>query len=397
MNWYPSSDSAYYPWLVLAAATVAMVFTFGTPLSYGIFIGPFAEEFDLPRVALSTVFAGELFAFYAGSGLLSVYATKLPARAVILACSALCAVLSVTLFVVDSFLGLLVVFTLLGAAIGTVFVLLVSIVPQWFDEYRGAATGVLLAGNGFSLFALPLAWQTGFDRLGPRAGFFLIVLASSLAFALVGLCCRRPPWADRSSADSATLLRWFLDLFRSRQFLLLLAGKGLAFAWYYLLAAYAIDLLSARGFGAATAAGVFGLVGGVSIASRIGSGVIADRLGYRPPFFAALALTAVGGAVLLVPSPWTSLLAVVAFGLGLGGITTLYVPILLQVYDPAMSTAIVGTFNLGTGTFALVAPPVALSLTSSGDYTAVIVLTILASLGAISAFWLGLAGESTAA
>lgn len=50
-----------------------MVFTFGTPLSYGIFRDPFSDAFTISPVSLSGVFAVMLFTFFIGSGLIGVF------------------------------------------------------------------------------------------------------------------------------------------------------------------------------------------------------------------------------------------------------------------------------------------------------------------------------------
>lgn len=78
------SDPAERPdsrhsWLVAGIGAVAMVFTFGTPMSYGIFREPFSDAFGIAPVALSGVFAIILFTFFIGSGLIGVFGARFPA------------------------------------------------------------------------------------------------------------------------------------------------------------------------------------------------------------------------------------------------------------------------------------------------------------------------------
>ncbi|WP_436347914.1 MFS transporter [Natronorubrum sp. FCH18a] len=358
-----------------------MVFTFGTPLSYGVFRGPFSEAFAVSPLTLSAVFSLMLFTFFIGSGLVGVFAARLPARWVLLASAGATALLAPSLYVVDSYLGLAVVFAVLGLALGTVFVLITSVVPRWFEARRGAATGLIFMGNGLGLFVLPPLWQVSFAAVGVRRGFLVIMGVTAVAFSLAGLTCRRPQWAAPSTATAGELLEWVGELAGTRTFRLLFVGMGLGFAWYQLLAAYAVDLFAARGLTAVGASAAFGLIGGVSIVSRIGGGYLADHVGSRRAFLGSLACAAVG-LILFFP-PRASLLAagIVLIGLGLGGCATLYVPLLMQTYSLEKDTAVIGVFNVAGGIGALAMPPLGTATVAYTDgYTVAILLTVIVTV-----------------
>lgn len=379
-------------WLVAIVGAVAMVFTFGTAFSYGVFQQPFGAAFEVSPVALSGVFAVMLFTFFIGSGVVGVFAARVPARIVLLACAVATGAIAPMLYAVESPVGLTVVFAVLGLALGTVFVVLASVVPRWFDRRRGAATGLIFVGNGLGLFVLPPIWQRTLTRVGVRKGFLAVMAVTAVAFLLAGLTCRRPPWAERSTATAGDLLEWTRGLVGTRRFRLLFAGVGLAFAWYQLLTAYAIDLFAARGLTTADAATAYGLIGGVSIISRLGSGYATDRVGSRRAFLASLCCAAAGIALLFAPQ--LSVLAVAIFltGLGLGGCATLYVPLVMGIYDPEKDTAIVGVFNVAIGTSALVMPLLGTSsIAYTGGYTVAIALTFVATLASL---WATVAGTT---
>jgi MFS family permease len=376
-------------WTVAAVGAVAMVFTFGTPMSYGIFRGPFAGEFGVPVVALSTVFSVMLFAFFIGSGVVGVFAARLSARAVFFACAAATGLTAPSLYVADSFVGLTVVFAALGLALGTAFILIASIVPRWFEERRGAATGLIFVGNGLGLFVLPPAWQYALSNVGVRRGFLLVMSLTAVAFAAAGVACRRPRWAAQSTASAGELLEWVGRLAASRTFQLLFVGMALAFGWYQLLAAYATDLFTHRGLTEARASAAFGLIGGVSIVSRIAGGYVADRVGARRAFLASLACVAAGVGLFFAPQLPALALGIVLSGLGLGGSATLYIPLLMQMFDPEKDTAVIGVFNVAGGVGALAMPPLGTAAVAYTDgYAAAITLTFVltvASFGAIAA------------
>lgn len=377
-----SAPDGRHAWLVAGVATVAMVVTFGTPFSFGVFLVHFEPEYGISAVALSTVFAVQLFAFYAGAGLVGVLATRYPARRLLVACVIAIGALAPAAVVVDRYAGLLAVFAALGVALGTVYVVLAAVVPRWFRERRGLATGVFFSGIGVSLLVMPPIWQLAFVRLGVDRGLLAVLVATALLCLPAAVLCRRPPWADRPSTGSNTA-SWLVELAAGREFRLQFLGVGLALGWYSLLAAYAVELFAARGLGEAAAAAAFGAVGGVSVLSRLASGAVADRAGPRRPFLAALGCVVVGSLLLAIPSLATTALAVVCFGVGFGGVAALYIPLVLRSYAPERGVAVVGVFNVAFGAFALGLPPVGRALiAATGSYLGAVALTGLAALAA---------------
>jgi len=165
---------------------------------------------------------------------------------------------------------------------------------------------------------------------------------------------------------------------------------GLAFAWYQLLAAFAVDLFAARGLGETAASTAFGAIGGVSIVSRIGGGDLGDRLGSRRAFLLSLGCATAGLALLIAPAPAVLIGSVSLVGLGLGGCATLYIPVLLTVYPPEKDTAVIGVFNVAAGLGSLLMPPLGTATIAYTDgYTVAILLTCVLT---IVAFGLIVAG-----
>jgi len=333
-----------------------------------------------------------LFTFFIGSGVIGVLSVRLPARAVLLAAAAATGLIAPALYVLEGYLGLLAVFAVLGLALGTQFVVVASVVPRWFERRRGAATGLIFVGNGLGLFVLPPIWQLALARFGVRQGFLAILGATAVAFLAAGLLCRRPPWVEPASASVGDILGWVGGLARSRRFQYLFVGMGLAFAWYQLLAAFAVDLFGARGLSETAASTAFGAIGGISIVSRIGGGYLGDRFGSRQAFLGSLACATVGLVLLVAPAPALLIGSVGLVGLGLGGCATLYIPVLLTVYPPEKDTAVIGVFNVAAGLGSLVMPPLGTATIAYTDgYTAAVLLTCLLT---VIAFGLIVAGTA---
>ena len=358
-----------------------MIFTFGTPLSYGILTAPFSDAFAVSPLVLSVVFGVMLFTFFFGSAFVGVFGVRFSAQRVLLACAIATAAVAPSLYLTNSIVGLGIVFAVYGLALGTFFVLVASVVPRWFDVRRGAATGLIFVGNGLGLFLLPPIWQYVLGEYGVRQGFLAVVGVNAAVFLLAALVCRRPRWVEQTTATTSDLIDWLSRLGRTRQFQLLFVGIALAFGWYQLFAAYAVEMFAGRGLSAASASTAFGLVGGVSIISRVGSGYLSDSVGVRRTFLVSLACTSVGLALLLVPIRPVLFLAIVVLGLGLGATATLYIPLLMGIYASDMDSAVIGVFNVGVGIASLVMPPLGTAaVTYFGGYTVPVVLTISMSL-----------------
>jgi len=361
-----------------------MIFTFGTPLSYGVLTGPFSDAFGVSPLLLSIAFGVMLSTFFFGSAFVGVFGVRFSARRVLLACATITIGVAPSLYLTDSIVGLGVVLGLYGLALGTFYVLVASVVPRWFDARRGAATGLIFVGNGLGLFLLPPVWQYVLTEFGVRRGFLAVAGVNAVVFLLAALVCRRPRWVEQSTATTSKLLDWLSGLGRTRQFQLLFVGIALAFAWYQLFAAYAVDMFAARGLTAAGASTAFGAVGGVSIVSRIGGGYLGDTAGVRRTFLASLACTSIGLALLLVPLRPILYLGIVILGLGLGATATLYIPLLMGIYASDMDSAVIGVFNVGVGIASLVLPPLGTWVVAYfGGYTVPVALTVSMTLLAI--------------
>jgi MFS family permease len=377
-------------WVIAGTGAVAMVFTFGTPFSYGVFLGPFSETFGISTVVLSTVFSIMLSMFFVGSGVIGVVSARLPIRALIGGCVVMTALLTPSLYVVDSYVGLTVVFALVGMALGTMYVVLAALVPQWFDAHTGRATGIIFAGNGLGLFVLPPVWQYAIGRLGVRAAFVAVMAATTLVFLVSLLVCRRPTWSDPATASTLGMAKWASGMLGTRRVKLLFLGVGLSMGWYMMLPVYVIDLFAVRGLTEAGASAAFGLIGGVSILSRLGSGVAADVAGFRRTYLAS-GLCAIGGIGLLF-APVFAAMAVSVFlmGIGLGGLATMYIPLILGTYSEESQTAVVGIFNVALGVVALVVPPTGAAIISyTGSFTGAILFSGALLCGAVSSMLLG--------
>jgi MFS family permease len=343
-------------WLIVALALVSLVLVWGTIFTFTVYAGALADAFGLSSLAASSVFSVTTAAFFVAGGGVGIAVARMPLRPVV-AAGGLAIALAVTILqVVTTYPGLVVAFGLLGTAGGTVFIVFVSVVPQWFDAYEGRAMGVTLTGNGLGVLVLPIAWVWLLARTDLRGAFAVVGGATAVVVLGASLVTRRP--AGLAPADAVAIDRnWLRSTLSDPRFVVALVGYPLVWSWYFVLSASLVDVLTAAGLTRTVAATAFGTIGGISIITRLAGGAAGDRLGHRPTLLAGVVLAALGVLALVVTDTRPLMYAtLVVFGVGLGAIATLYSPILIDRFGPGDATAIVGVFTVAEAATAFGAP-----------------------------------------
>jgi MFS family permease len=379
-------------WLVVAIGVVVLLFVWGVIFTFTVYSESLSVAFGLSELRTSTVFSITTAAFYLAGGVAGVFAARVPLRPVVAAAGGAVAVAVGLLQVVTSFPGVAVAFGILGTAGGTMFVVVISLVPQWFDEHEGRAMGITFTGNGLGILVLPPVWVWLLERTGIRGAFAVIGGMMAAVIFLAALVYQRPA-GRRSEESPAVGIGWVREQFLDLRFLAALVGFALLWTWYFVLSADLVGILTTNGIPRAVAATAFGVVGGVSVAGRVASGEFGDRIGMRVTLTTGVSVAA--GALMILPwigstLPMYALLAL--FGAGLGAIGPLFSPIIIGRFGPENATALVGAFTAIQAAVAF-STPVALSLLrdASGGYT-----VPLAVLGCVTLLGGGLFYRGTA-
>lgn len=377
--------------LILVVSFCAMVFAWGTPFSFGVLIDPLTAEFGYSDIQVSGINSTLLLSFYAFAAVLGILTARVSVRLVLFASAAVVLGAGVLFQFVASYYALVFVFLGLGTMLGTPYVVLAAVVPQWFEDREATSLGILMAGNGLGIQIMPPIWSWAIDALDLGTAFLAINLSTAVVFAIAGVVVSRPRnAADRDATAFADVLGWARRLLGRRKFWLAFVGTGFLFGWYYVLAAQAIPMFVERGFGKTEAAFLFGLIGGVSVVSRVLSGLVAEYVGPRVTIQATA--YAVGGAfvVLLLDGVAPVVLAVAVFGLGFGTAGALYLPALSSGFDVREPAVFVGLFNFSFAIFAFVAPLAStVVLNATGSYSLLLAGTGLLTVFGTTLFWIG--------
>ncbi len=228
---------------------------------------------------------------------------------------------------------------LIGIGMSAAFGPLIADISHWFVRYRGIAVAATACGNYIAGAVWPTFLQGFIETDGWRAtyiGIGVSCIAGMVPLAL--LLRRRMPIFDHGRGadgrvDSPGLRA--IDLSpRALQIMLAIAGVGCCVAMsmpQVHIVAYCVDL----GFGPARGAEMLSLMLAGGIVSRLGSGVLADRIGGVRTLLLGSVLQCVG---LLFYLPFDGLMSLyvvsLMFGLSQGGIVPCYA-IIVREYLPA--------------------------------------------------------------
>jgi len=199
-----------------------------------------------------------------------------------------------------------------------------TLAALWYPEARGRAIAVVDLGTGFGAFCfIPLA-QALVTTLGWRAT--LLVWAALLLLVVVPLnALQRLPegaGAARGAAEEARGGPALAGAVRSAPFWWLGATRFFGACAFPLMNVHMVAFAIGQGIAAATAATALGAVSLVSLAGRLTTGVLCDRVGRAPTLTLAYASAAVGiGCLVLLSAtgaPWWLVLYVAFYGMAQG-------------------------------------------------------------------------------
>ena len=342
-------------WLIVGLGVCILTTIWGAVFTFTVYADQLAATFGLSALQVSSIFSIMTVFFLGVGGLFGVFAAQFPLRPVLVAASVGLAAAAVLIQVVDSYIGVVTAFVLLGIAGGTAFTVVVSLPPQWFDANQGLATSLTMTGVGLGPLVLPLEWLWLLDRTGFRIAFAVVIGTSTVVVLASSLVYRRP--SNTSQNAVAIDATWLRSRLGNSRFLSTAIGFALAFSWYYVLSSDLVDILTASGINVEVAAAGLSIIGGVSVFTRVGGGFVGDRVGRRGTFLTSVGLACLCAFVLpFAHSRVPVYIILFGFGVALGPLASLWSPIVLTRFGHENATATVGLLNIATGGVAFFAP-----------------------------------------
>jgi MFS family permease len=351
--------------VVLAAAVVIITMSIGTLFTLGVFLRPIEESMGWTRSGIGAIGLFNWIVMGAGGVVSGFVSDRLGTRRVVVAGAVLLGLGLVLSSYVQQVWQLYVTFGLLvGAGVSAFYVPLTVLAIKWFEGRRGMAAAVVSAGNGLGILALaPLSrwlinefdWRVAFLVLGNLAWVVVLPTAWLLRAPSGGQPAgsgqpsgRLPVLAPGVGSPWATWPFWAIAL---THFCCCAAHSGPLFH----LVSHAMD----QGVPRMAAAGILGASGLTSIFGRIGTGIVADRVGAKGTLLSALSLQAALIFFYLFATTAGALWAVsLAFGVAYAGAMPLYSVVTREYFgERVLGTAYGGVFfisciGMGLGSYA---------------------------------------------
>jgi len=360
-----SEGRGYYGWVIVGVSFLNLLVLFGIWYSYSVFLVALTHEFGWDRTTTSSIFS--VFVMISGlSGPLVGHAVDRLGARKILTLGALTVAFGLSLcsraesvwlfyFTFGGIVGLG------GSAIGLVGNS--RAISGWFVRRRGIAAGVATSGIGLGLLIfVPLiqVWITGH---GWRSGFLLLATLSAFVIApLNGLLLRRGPkelartgsqgFSQDTSASSHQEEESLLSLMGTSNFWYIF---WIFFAGGFVVQTVLIHQMAVAvesGIEKLTAAAAFGVIGLLGTLTRMGWGMISDRVGREKTYAVAYLIIALGLGSLLMARMFHSLTAVYGYsvflGLGYGAVAPLNMAIAADRFAGNRFGLIYGIFIIGT-------------------------------------------------
>ena len=333
----PTPDSRY-AWRRLAVS-LAMSTIGGVGLWSAVVVLPTIEaEFGVGRGGASVPFATTMVGFAAGGVLMGRLADRFGIMVPLILGGPLLGIGFVAAAFADSYWQFVLAQALLIGMLGSsaTFGPLVADVSLWFQRWRGIAVAIVASGNYLAGTIWPSILERTIAAIGWRQSYMIIAIFCMATMVPLALLLRarasvddrvhaaRPPSAPgRTSMSLASV-----------QGLLLLAAVaccvGMSMPQVHIIA-YCGDL----GYGTAAGANMLSIMLGLGVISRLGSGLIADRIGGLRTLLLGSTLQCLSLLFYVPFDGLTSLYIVSAlFGLAQGGIVPNYA-LIVREYFPA--------------------------------------------------------------
>ena len=371
----------YYGWIIVAACTLIVAFTYGVQYSLGVFLKTLQDDFGWSSFMISWV-PGLFMFFICVFGLFAGWFTDRYSPRVIVA-------------VGGFFIGLGLVLTsyltapwqiyiyysfIVGLGVGCCGPPIFTTVSRWIVKQRGLALGIVTAGIavGTMIMSPAVGWlitEYGDDWRMPCR----IIGYAAWVIVPTALLLRKQPPATLQQAglegtdDTTTMEPGGLTLkqaLRTRALWLLLvlhifAFTGLLMVMYYVVA-YAEDTVMAGEV--ARASTLLTVISGASIAGRLAGGTLSDRIG-RKPIFAVCVLLQGVTMIWLAESASVGVLytAAALWGVGYGGWAPLMTALTAELFGLRHMGSILGVVSLSYGLGGMIGPVIAGSAYTEAD------------------------------
>jgi MFS family permease len=351
-------------WIVFAS--VLGLFVGNGPImqfTFGVLLPPVAREFGWARGTVSSAIVVGLWMTGIATPLVGRLVDRFGVRAVALPAIALFSAVTASVALVPaSPLVFTALYAVMGlTAAGQTPLVYAKAISARFDDRRGLALGIAMAGVGLGAAIVPLLAQAWIRTVGWRGAYvglggLTFILAFPAVAVFLGGRSAHPTQGDDPAASAAIEIPGLTarEAIRTRRFWRMAAAFVIVAAAAGGSIAHMVPLLTDHGVPASTATAVLSAAGLALVAGRLLAGYLLDRI-FAPYVAVAFFLAPLAGILLLFfgPGPSVAAIATVLVGVGLGAEVDLIAFLLSRYFGMRAFGEIYGylfaLFMLGAG------------------------------------------------
>jgi MFS family permease len=285
------SRGVFFGWYIIVVVGVGLLVSYGPFVAYNfsVFLKPIGQDLGWGRARISLALSLSLAAMSLSSALVGRLLDRFGARRVILPASALLGVGLMSFTFIGTrpvfFYAAYIILGIAGSATGLVAYL--KVIADWFDRRRGLALGLAMIGIGTGSMILPPISQALVSSIGWRNAYAVLgVAVIVVTLPVVGLFLKDKPAMigllpdggaksqdsqEKQGVTGRQALRTGVFWTMSAAFFLVAVSVSGCLA-------HLVPLLTDRGASARSAAGAASMLGVATLAGRIGTGYLLDRL-----------------------------------------------------------------------------------------------------------------------
>ena len=354
----------FYGYIIVSAAFLALVMTWGTIYCFGVFFKPVLLEFGWTRAATSGAYSLCLLLLAFFGVVMGRLNDRFGPRIVVAGCglflgsgyllmSQISAIWQLYLFY-----GVLIAIGASGS-----YIPLASTISRWFVKRRGLMTGIAISGIGVGTMIMPPVANWLITDYGWRVAYLVVGIAVSVLITSATQFLRydpgqmgQLPYGENQTEPGSVNLKAqgfsLRETIHTRQFWMI---STMFFCFAVSIQSILVHIVPHATdieISAASAANILATIGALSAAGRVMMGGVADRIGNRLALIIVFILMSAALLWLLTAKElWMFYLFAVAFGFAYGGWATLISLIPAEFFGLGSIGVILGAvhFSVATG------------------------------------------------
>jgi MFS family permease len=348
--------SIFYGWKIVNSLFWINAILMGSVFIFGVFFKSLETEFNLSRATTSSIVSVYMVAM-AGVAILGGWALDRygPKRIVLIMAFLNGLGLLLTSQVFAAWQFFITYSLLLALGSGATYVISMPLILRWFEQKRGLASGITMAGVGIgqvilapltTFFIVNFGWRVGFVALGLISLMIVIPLAlvlkrSPTEMGLLPYGHQPDSGVKENIGKAETPLDVFstISVFKMGSFWFITILNFLMGVCVMMVSTHVVPHVIDIGFSAEQGATVISIIGIMGIAGNFLGGLSTDRMGAkRTVITSALGMAIVMAWLTKSNSLWQVYAFAVVYGLANGGI----VPSSGVLYGQAFKTTHIG-------------------------------------------------------